>query len=218
MKKDHTKIVAIVDKSGSMCGQEKTVVSGYNEFLSGHRTAEGTADITLVLFNTTNTIVYQDADVTDVQELTEGDYVTGGLTALLDALGGRIDAVGAAIDKLDDDQKPEQVIFFIMTDGAENRSTEYNLEQVREKIKHQDEKYGWTFLFLGAGPEAFDGGLSLGIAPQFVAHTSNDAAGHKAAYGTVADISSGLRSRALSKSAVNVQNAYDSKKSTGSGC
>ena len=31
----------------------------------------------------------------------------------------------------------------IMTDGAENFSKDYTLYQVKEKIKHQTEKYDW---------------------------------------------------------------------------
>jgi hypothetical protein len=36
-----------------------------------------------------------------------------------------------------------------MTDGEENVSREYTLKQVQEMIKHQTEKYDWTFVYMG---------------------------------------------------------------------
>jgi hypothetical protein len=36
-----------------------------------------------------------------------------------------------------------------MTDGMENSSKEYPASRVREMIKHQTEKYSWTFLYIG---------------------------------------------------------------------
>ena len=45
---------------------------------------------------------------------------------------------------------PEKTIFLITTDGMENASRRYTHKDARERIQHQTDKYGWTFVYLGA--------------------------------------------------------------------
>lgn len=62
-------------------------------------------------------------------------------TALLDAVGRTVDRVGERLDALDESQKPENVIVFILTDGKENASSDYNRDKIKEMIEHQQSKY-----------------------------------------------------------------------------
>lgn len=50
-----------------------------------------------------------------------------------------------------------------MTDGGENSSREYSLERVRKMIKHQTDKYNWTFMYLGADITTSQIADSMGI-------------------------------------------------------
>ena len=43
----------------------------------------------------------------------------------------------------------------VITDGDDNRSSEFSVEQIREMIKHQREVYAWDFTFLGANIDSF---------------------------------------------------------------
>ncbi|WP_052427603.1 hypothetical protein [Neobacillus niacini] len=56
-----------------------------------------------------------------------------------------------------------KVIFVITTDGFENASREFTYKKVKELIKHQQEKYSWEFIFLGANIDAQKEADNLGI-------------------------------------------------------
>jgi hypothetical protein len=62
--------------------------------------------------------------------------------------------VGEKLVKMAEEDRPNRVLFLVITDGFENASKEFSASTVSEKIKHQREKYAWDFVFLGAGEEA----------------------------------------------------------------
>jgi hypothetical protein len=51
MKKGHTELVFILDKSGSMGDLEKDTIGGYNSMLAKQQAVEGDCHITTVLFD-----------------------------------------------------------------------------------------------------------------------------------------------------------------------
>ena len=53
-----------------------------------------------------------------------------------------------------------------MTDGLENASREFTYIKVKELIRHQQEKYGWEFIFLGANIDVAKEARNIGIRPQ----------------------------------------------------
>ncbi len=57
-----------------------------------------------------------------------------------------------------------KVIFVIITDGQENASRLFNQQQIKALISHQQEKYGWEFIFLGANMDAVETAAHFGIA------------------------------------------------------
>jgi hypothetical protein len=50
----------------------------------------------------------------------------------------------------------------ILTDGAENSSTEYTVRKIKELIEHK-RLQGWRFVFLGANQDAFIAASRIGI-------------------------------------------------------
>jgi hypothetical protein len=60
-------------------------------------------------------------------------------------------------------QRPDQVLFVIITDGEENSSRKYRRADVRDRITHQQNKYKWQFVFLGANQDALKEAESYGI-------------------------------------------------------
>ena len=60
--------------------------------------------------------------------------------------------VSQAGDAISD--RPEKTVFIITTDGMENASKTYTYNKVQSMIKHQIQKHGWEFLFLGANIDA----------------------------------------------------------------
>lgn len=163
VKKDLTEIVCIIDKSGSMWPLKDDVIGGFNNFLEEQKKVKGKAKITTTVFDTTYEILYNGKSLNEVEPLNEDTYAPSGMTALLDAVGRTVDEVGKRLKDTEEDKRPEKVIVVIMTDGEENSSKEYERKQIKEKIEHQQDKYKWEFVFLGANIDAFAEANSFGI-------------------------------------------------------
>jgi iron-sulfur cluster assembly accessory protein len=71
--------------------------------------------------------------------------------------------VGEALSALPEGQRPDKVIFLIMTDGMENRSQQWTWGAVKALITQQREVYNWEFIFLGADIDAVEVGARMGM-------------------------------------------------------
>jgi len=162
MKKDLCELIVVIDESGSMQRVTNDTIGGFNTFLDTHQNLPGTANLTLIKFDTTYNIVYNGVNVKDVKPLDNTTYTPGGMTALLDAVGRAIDEVGKRIDSLPKKQKPGKVILMIITDGEENSSKEYKLQQIKEKMKSKQDMDKWEIVFLGADQDAWQAANAMG--------------------------------------------------------
>jgi len=163
MKVNLTDINFILDQSTSMRLIESSTISGFNEFLKSQQEADGEANFTLAKFDSLYEIVYDAVNVKDVQPLSTKTFTPRGMTALLDAIGRTIDATGQRLAAMAEEDRPEKVIFVILTDGEENMSKEYTKERISEMIKHQTETYSWDFVFLAANQDAIQAGMQYGF-------------------------------------------------------
>lgn len=152
--KDHcTRIAIILDRSGSMESCKESTVTGFNEFLRTQQELAGEATVKLVQFDDQYETVF-DKDLHNCQELNQNTFVPRGSTALLDAQGRTIVELGQELAALPEQERPSKVIVVTITDGMENASRKYNLEQIAAMIKEQRDKYNWDFVFLGANQDA----------------------------------------------------------------
>lgn len=87
MKQEMTELVCIIDRSGSMSGFESDTIGSFNGMIEKQKKLPGTCYLTVVLFNQTMDMVYDREDISHVPPMTEKDYVAGGCTAMLDAVG-----------------------------------------------------------------------------------------------------------------------------------
>lgn len=90
-------------------------------------------------------------------------YNPNGCTAMNDGIGTAIDKIGQWLANMPEEERPEKNLIVIMTDGEENSSREYTLEKVKEMIKHQEEKYSWTFMYMGTDIKDVKDAVDLGI-------------------------------------------------------
>jgi hypothetical protein len=176
-----TEIIAIQDRSGSMSPLHRDVVGGYNTFLAEQRAVEGEARMTCVQFNDTVRTLYQALPMSEVKDMSGADYLPTGSTALLDAIGSTLEAQAKRIA---DEGWAELVIVHINTDGEENASHHYTLEQVKTMITHAQDKAGWVFLFQAANQDAFAAGGKYGISAATTSNFTASAAGLRDAYGS----------------------------------
>lgn len=159
-------VVFILDKSGSMGGQEENTISSFNEYLEKEKKNKYQTNITTVLFSDKYSILHDREDVKKVKELTEKDYYVEGCTALYDALGNAIHS----IEKKDTDK----VLFIIVTDGYENASREYRKDDIKKLIKkHSD----YEFIYIGADIDSYVAGNDIGIRSSNIANFKKDKKG-----------------------------------------
>lgn len=150
----------LLDRSGSMSGTRwRNAIESINSYVAGFTENNVDVDITLVAFDSLNTVSGSNA-------LTAGSYSTTmrfqilrekvsslnwlnlaeneasptGGTPLFDATARIIDMAEAS--------KDDKVAIVIVTDGDENTSTEYKLAQITARID-ECKKKNWEVLFLG---------------------------------------------------------------------
>lgn len=190
MKKDYTEIALVLDRSGSMDMVKNDTVGSFNTFIEDQKKVPGKVAFTLVQFDDVYEIVHDGKDLQDIPALTSLTYTPRGSTALYDAIGTTLNKLGARIANMQENDRPEKVVFVILTDGEENSSKEFNASNVSEMITHQREKYKWEFIFLGANQDAIISAKTLGINAANAMSYSSTGVGTQAA---VEDMSSNVR-------------------------
>lgn len=162
MNSNLTEIIFIMDRSGSMAGLERDTIGGFNAFIEKQKQMEGEITVTTILFDNRYELLWDGINA-EKAKLTNKEYFVRGSTALLDAVGKTILDVGGRLSNTKEEHRPVKVIVVITTDGMENASREFTSEKVKQLIKHQQEKYHWEFIFLGANMEVAKEAGNIGI-------------------------------------------------------
>ena len=194
MKNNITELVFILDRSGSMAGLETDTIGGFNAMIEKQKKEAGTAFISTLLFDHRTEVLHDRVPLDRIQPMTPDDYWVRGCTALLDAIGGAIHHIGNVHKYARKEDVPEKTLFVITTDGLENASHRYSAHEVRAMIQHQQERYGWEFLFLGANIDAVETAGHFGIRPDRAVNYCPDADGTALNYEAISSAVSQVRS------------------------
>jgi Mg-chelatase subunit ChlD len=97
-----------------------------------------------------------------VRKLNTDTYRPDGSTALLDAIGMTSDTIEREI-KQSINPLNSTVVVVILTDGHENSSKSFKLEDIRKQISRLEETGRWTFTFMGATLDAVEIAESMAI-------------------------------------------------------
>ena len=214
-KADLTELVFVLDRSGSMSGLEEDTIGGFNSLVAKQKKEPGKCLVTTVLFDSRVQTIHDRVELQDLKPMTEQDYRVGGCTALLDALGGTIRHIASIHRYARREDVPKRTTFVIMTDGLENASRQFSSEEVKRMIRHEQEKYGWEFLFLAANIDAVETAGRMGIRADRAVNYNADARGTEVAYEAVCEAVSFRRKCAapLAPSwSSNVNQDYESRK------
>jgi len=187
MKKNLTEIVFILDRSGSMAGLEEDTIGGFNAMIEKQKKEPGEALVSTVLFDSDTQVIHDRVPLDKMGKLTEKEYYVRGCTALLDAVGGAIHHIGNVHKYAREEDRPEKTLFVITTDGMENASHLYSYDKVKSMIQHEQKKYGWEFLFLGANIDAAREAARFGIGADRAANYHADHQGTEVIYETVSE-------------------------------
>lgn len=160
---EKTQIICILDRSGSMGSIIEDAIGGFNEFLDDQKKLEDDATMTLALFDDRYELIYDNVPIKEVERFSKETWSPRGLTALYDAIGKTVNTVRDNHRKMDKSERPDKVLVCIVTDGLENKSTEYTSDQIKKLIKKCEKELDWGFVYLAANQDAFDVGTGLGF-------------------------------------------------------
>lgn len=180
-----TEVICIVDRSGSMERIKNDAIGGFNAFLNAHKDSHNRTIMTVVQFDDEYEIKYNGVSPETVLEYTERTFIPRGMTALLDAIGKTIRDVDQRRNS--ETTIPGKTIVSILTDGEENSSKEYKLEQIK-RIIDSKKSLGWEVLFVAAGLDKFKTeqiGVSFGLSSNRVLHVGASPEGIQNAYNSI---------------------------------
>ena len=192
MKNNLTELVFILDRSGSMSGLESDTIGGFNSFIEKQKETKGDCLVSTVLFNQKSEVLYDRVSLKEIKKMNKEDYIPGGSTALIDALGDAIHHIKNVHKYIREEDVPNNTVFVIITDGQENDSHHYTSDEVKKMVSKQKEN-GWEFIFLGANIDAVETAKVYGIDKDRAARFHNDEIGIKKNFSTISKAISFLR-------------------------
>ena len=156
MKKNLTEIVFILDRSGSMSGLESDTIGGFNSLIEKQKKEEGEALVSTVLFSGASAVIHDRVPIQEVPPMTEKDYIVGGCTALLDAIGGAIHHIGNIHKYARSEDVPQHTLFVITTDGTVTDIPREDYLEPEERVIRELQELGKPFVVLlnSAQPQA----------------------------------------------------------------
>ena len=186
--KNLMEVVFIIDRSGSMSGQESDIIGGFNAMIAKQKKEDYRALVSTVLFNGRTALVHDRIALETVPDMTEQDYCVYGNTALLDAIGENIQRIKMIHHYIREEDRPNKTLFVVMTDGMENASRRFSGAQIREMIQEQENTAGWEFMFIGADIDAFASADDVGIHRSHTARMSKSEDSFTGGFDAIGDV------------------------------
>src|SRR5262245_21398566 len=166
-KTGKTHLTFLLDRSGSMRKTADDAIGGFNTLLENQKTLPGECTVSLIQFDHEYREDYHMAPIIKIEPLTDKTFEPRGSTAYADALARSSIELGETLAALPEEERPETVIFAVITDGMEKSSKNYRGREgrarVRQMVEHQRDVYKWQFAFMGSNEEAIETAEEMGI-------------------------------------------------------
>lgn len=156
--KNFTNLI-LIDASGSMSSKLAEVIGGLKELFKSIKqdALKSPSNMTTIVagFSGQNTfdIIVNTTDLNQLTDEIAEKYVTGGMTALYDAMGKSFKLVP-------EDQ--DGVFVNIITDGEENDSKVFSNNDIKELIQDSKSK-NWVITFMGTTEDAVQNAVRMGV-------------------------------------------------------
>lgn len=170
MNQEYVHLCIVLDASGSMEVIEEDIKGSIKAFMSEQKQEEGKTVLDVFQFSNQTRRIVEHVDASECKEEFMDNYRCCGSTALNDAVCTAIDTLGREFAAMEESQRPCHVIFAIVTDGHENASREFTLDDVKERIDRQTREYNWEFVYLASDQSEFDARCishSMGVGTSF---------------------------------------------------
>ncbi|GAB6285809.1 MAG: VWA domain-containing protein [Methanoregula sp.] len=159
--KEPLEIFFCLDVSGSMQEIRAETIEAFNAFVKRHNEddTEHNQSITVDLFNTSTTTLYNGTPVSQFEGLSTRNYCPDGQTAMLDSMGKIISDADKKSAQFQDDfpnvnDGKLNILVTILSDGRENASREYSFDQIKKMIQAHLTDLKWDIAFLTSDTHA----------------------------------------------------------------
>ena len=158
-KKKTTVVSFLLDETGSMQSIKDDTIGGFNSYLDTLAQDGNKYEFSLVKFDSNrHEKVCVGVPISEAPRLDDQSYRPGAGTPLIDAAVKLINATAELVKK-----RKVNVLVVIQTDGYENASREYTSGDLLQLVKEKTAA-GWTFVYIGAGIDAFGQAKEYGFA------------------------------------------------------
>ena len=140
--------IIALDNSASMIGNKKALVDGFNELVSQQQNEKSGNLFTVITFND-KVELFKEDKFENFELMKFSDIITGGTTALYDAIGN-------AYDMILKNTKYKNITITIITDGLENDSKNYTIDDLDNKKKIIEKDYTIKMIFIGTQANVVD--------------------------------------------------------------
>jgi hypothetical protein len=190
-------IYVLLDRSGSMATMAEQVVAGFNRLVREQQADGHDARMTLVQFDDVDShdVVLDAVPVAELVPLRHGQFEPRGMTPLLDATGlliGR--ATGRQADLAALGHAAERILFVTITDGQENDSHEFDRGRIVQLVRAKEAE-GWSFVFIGAGLDAYGEAGGLGYDTRSTQSFAPDGTGADLAFASLSQKTTDFRGK-----------------------
>lgn len=182
-------VVALIDRSGSMCGKEEDTIGGVNsslEIIKQDLKPNEQVNVSIKLFDHEEKLLIRSLNIAEVRPIELRQFVPRGQTALYDAIGSTLTYFMEK--KLHNPTCYDKCLIYIATDGYENCSTNFNAKSLKKLITSAQESYNIEIIYLGANQDAILEASKIGILPSHAISYSETSEQCRAAYRSVGNV------------------------------
>ena len=182
-------VVAIIDRSGSMCGKEEDTIGGVNsslEVIKQDLKPNEQVNVSIKLFDHEEKLLIRSLNITQVRPIELRQFVPRGQTALYDAIGSTLTYFMEK--KLHNPTSYDKCLIYIATDGCENCSKKFNAKSLKKLITSAQESYNIELLYLGANQDAILEATKIGILSSHAINYSETSEQCMSAYRSVGNV------------------------------
>jgi uncharacterized protein YegL len=182
-------VVAIIDRSGSMCGKEQDTIGGVNsslEIIKQDLKPNECVNVSIKLFDHEEKLLINSLNITQVRPIELRQFVPRGQTALYDAIGSTLKYFMEK--KLHNPACYDKCLIYVATDGCENCSKKFNAKSLKKLITSAQASYNIELVYLGANQDAIFEASKIGILPTHAINYSETQEECMSAYRSVGNV------------------------------
>jgi len=182
-------VVAIIDRSGSMCGKEQDTIGGVNsslEIIKQDLKPHEQVNVSIKLFDHEEKLLIRSLNIKEVRPIELRQFVPRGQTALYDAIGSTLTYFMEK--KLHNPTCYNTCLIYVATDGCENCSKNFNAKSLKKLITSAQESYNIELIYLGANQDAIFEASKIGILPTHAINYSETQEQCMSAYKSVGNV------------------------------